>query len=162
LGLEIRPLGLADAEAFAALIEALAHYEHLEPPDRAAQERLVRDGLGIGGPQRFEALLAHLDGRIVGYAISFETYSTFLALPTLYLEDLFVLPEARGMGVGAALFRACAQEAARRGCGRLEWQVLAWNDMAIGFYEHLGAEPLHADWRCYRLTGEALARVGGG
>ncbi len=89
----------------------------------------------------------------------FETYSTFLALPTLYLEDLFVLPEARRKGVGDALVRECALEAVRLGCGRMEWQVLAWNDLAIGFYEALGAVPLHADWSCYRLDGVALERL---
>jgi|SRR5579871_2648123 len=157
MDLEIRPLESGDAETFLGLIDALARYEHLDPPDPAARARLIKDGLGT--PRRFEARLATLDGRAVGYAIAFETYSTFLALPTYYLEDLFVLPEARGEGVGSALLRACAAEAVRRGCGRLEWQVLAWNDLAIGFYEHLGAQPLHADWRCYRLTGHALTQL---
>jgi GNAT superfamily N-acetyltransferase len=106
-------------------------------------------------------LLAEVDGQAVGYAVFFETYSTFLGLPTLYLEDLFVLPDFRGVGVGSALFRECATEAVRRDCGRMEWQVLAWNDLALGFYDHLGAVPLHDEWRCYRLTGAALARLGG-
>jgi GNAT superfamily N-acetyltransferase len=97
---------------------------------------------------------------MVGYAVFFETYSTFLAAPTLYLEDVFVLPEARGKGVGGALLRRCAEEAVSRGCGRLEWQVLAWNDLALGFYEHLGAAPLHREWRLYRLEGQALENLG--
>ena len=146
-----------DADGFVGLIEALAHYEHLEPPDAEARTRLIRDA--TAGVPRFFTFLAELDGQLVGYAIYFETYSTFLARPTLYLEDLFVLPEARGKSVGAALFRACAAEAELRGCGRMEWQVLAWNDLALGFYEHLGAAPLHADWRCYRLEGETLQRA---
>ncbi len=153
----VRRLTVADVPAFLRLVEALAHYEALEPPDAGARDRLARDALA--DPPRFSTLLAELDGRVVGYAIFFETYSTFLAQPTLYLEDLFVLPEARGRGVGKALFRACAVEARRRGCGRMEWQVLAWNDLAIGFYEALGAAPLHADWRCYRLTAPQLEQL---
>ena len=153
----VRPLSSADLTAFLGLVEALAHYESLEPPDERAKERLGRDALS--DPPLFRTLLAELSGRAVGYAIIFDTYSTFLALPTLYLEDLFVLPDARGQGVGAALFRACALDAHRRGCGRMEWQVLAWNDLAIGFYEHLHALPLHESWRCYRLEGEALNRL---
>ena len=155
----VRPLGTGDVDAFIGLIEALAAYEHLAPPDAAARERLARDALVT--PPRFFALLAEIGGRAVGYAVFFETYSTFLALPTLYLEDLFVLPEFRGRGAGIDLFRACAAEALSRGCGRMEWQVLAWNDLALGFYQHLGATPLHEDWRCYRLAGDALERVGG-
>jgi len=142
--------------ALISLVEALAEYEHLPPPSPEARERLRRDALA--NPPRFRSLQAELDGNALGYAIYFETYSTFLALPTLYLEDIFVLPEARGQGVGGALFRECAAEAARSGCGRMEWQVLRWNDLALGFYDHLGARPLHDDWQCYRLEGEALAR----
>ena len=127
----VRPLAAEDAPALLSLIDALADYEHLPRPDAAARERLTRDALAT--PPRFQALLAEHASQVVGYAILFETYSTFLALPTLYLEDLFVLPEARGLGAGAALFRACAQEAVRRGCGRMEWQVLAWNRLALHF-----------------------------
>jgi GNAT superfamily N-acetyltransferase len=155
----IRPLGGAeDVAAFLRLIDALADYEHLERPDPEARQRLARDAATT--PPRFATVLAEIGGQAVGYAVYFETYSTFLGLPTLYLEDLFVLPEHRSIGVGSALFRECAAEAVRRGCGRMEWQVLAWNDLALGFYEHLGAAPLHDDWRCYRLTGEALDRLG--
>lgn len=151
----IRPLEANDLEAFLGLIDELAAYEHLSPPDAAARARLSRDALA--NPPRFCTLLAEISGRPVGYAVYFETYSTFLALPTLYLEDLFVIPDARDRGVGRALFSACSEQAVRRGCGRLDWQVLTWNDLAIGFYEHLGAQPLHADWRSYRLEGRALA-----
>lgn len=153
----IRPLEPGDIDAFTDLIAALAEYEHLPPPDEEATKRLAKDALAT--PPRFHALLVDVGDRAVGYAVFFETYSTFLALPTLYLEDLFVLPEVRARGVGAALFRACAAEAVSRGCGRMEWQMLAWNDLALGFYEHLGAMPLHDDWLCYRLTGEALHRL---
>ena len=156
-GTVVRPLEPSDADRFLGLIEALADYEHLEPPDAGARERLVRDAFAT--PPRFGAFLAEVEGRAVGYAVFFERYSTFLALPTLYLEDLFVLRDVRQRGLGAALFGACAAEALRRGCGRMEWQVLAWNDLALGFYEHLGAIPLHEDWRSYRLTGESLQRA---
>ena len=154
----IRRLGPEDVPALLALIEALAEYEHLPPPDAAARDRLARDATAT--PPRFEALLAEVDGHVVGYAIYFETYSTFLALPTLYLEDIFVLPEARGHGAGGALFQACAREAVRRGCGRMEWQVLTWNELALGFYARRAAQPLD-DWRPFRLTGDALARAAG-
>jgi GNAT superfamily N-acetyltransferase len=152
----VRPLGPADVPTLLALIEALADYEHLPPPDAAARERLSRDALAT--PPRFQVFLAEFDGRVVGYAIYFETYSTFLAQPTLYLEDLFVLPDARTHGAGSALFRACAREAVARGCGRMEWQVLAWNRLALDFYERFAAQPLD-DWRPYRLTGDTLRRA---
>jgi GNAT superfamily N-acetyltransferase len=154
----VRPLAPADIPGLLTLIQALADYERLPGPDAAARERLARDALAT--PPRFHALVADLDGRLVGYAIWFETYSTFLARPTLYLEDLFVLPEARGRGVGAALFRACARLAVERGCGRLEWQVLAWNELALRFYARFDAEPL-TDWRPMRLSGDALRRAAG-
>lgn len=154
----VHPLRPGDVGAFIGLIEALAEYEHLAPPDAAARERLFHDAVAF--PPLFSALLAEVDGQPVGYAVFLETYSTFLALPTLYLEDLFVLPDFRGLGVGSALFRECAGEAVRRGCGRMEWQVLTWNDLALGFYQHLGATALHDDWLCYRLAGEALQRLG--
>jgi GNAT superfamily N-acetyltransferase len=154
----VHALGPQDVDAFIRLIEALAEYEHLDPPNAGARERLAKDA--TTSPPRFFALLAEVDDQPAGYAVFFETYSTFLALPTLYLEDLFVLPDFRGRGVGAALFRECAAEAVRRGCGRMEWQVLAWNDLAIGFYQHLGATALHDDWLSFRLTGEALHRLG--
>jgi len=154
----VRALGAADVPALLELIDALADYEHLPRPDPAARERLTRDALA--SPPRFDALLAEVDGRVVGYAIYFETYSTFLAQPTLYLEDIFVRPDARGRGAGTALFQACAREAVRRGCGRMEWQVLAWNELALGFYARWEAQPLD-DWRPFRLAGEALRRAGG-
>ena len=153
----VRPLTPGDVDAFVELIQALAEYEHLDPPDPAARRRLANDA--VGTPPRFYALLAEVEGRAVGYAVFFETYSTFLARPTLYLEDLFVLPDFRARGVGDALFRACAREAVKRGCGRMEWQVLTWNDLAIGFYQHLGATALHENWLSYRLAGEALEQL---
>lgn len=158
--LHIRPATAADAEVFLALVDALADYEKLARPTPQARERLRRDGFGPPEQRRFQPYLAELDGEAVGYAFTFETYSSFLALPTLYLEDLFVLPEARGRGAGYALFRFLAAEAVRRGCGRMEWQVLDWNALAIGFYERLGARRLR-EWYGYRLTAEQLRELAG-
>jgi GNAT superfamily N-acetyltransferase len=154
--LHIRPAAAADAETFLSLVDALADYEKLERPTAEARERLVRDG--FGPDPRFQAYLAELDGRAVGYAITFETYSSFLALPTLYLEDIFVLPEARRHGVGSAMFRMLAREAVRRGCGRMEWAVLDWNQLAIDFYEKLGARRMQ-EWYTYRLTADQLRAI---
>lgn len=155
----IRPLRRPDVDRLLALIDGLADYEHLPRPDAGARARLAADALAR--PPRFRTLLAEIEGRAVGYAIYFFTYSTFLARPTLYLEDLFVEPDRRGEGAGRALFRACAAEAVRRGCGRMEWQVLDWNRPAIDFYRRSGAA-LMDEWRGCRLTGAALVRAAGG
>jgi GNAT superfamily N-acetyltransferase len=158
MDLVIRPATPDDSAAIRALVVALADYERLPPPDPAAQDRLLADAFR---PQpRVEIAVAEVDGAVVGYAFFFETYSTFLARPTLYLEDLFVLPAHRGSGVGKALFVHLAREAARRGCGRMEWAVLDWNTPALGFYQHLGAQHL-ADWQVYRLDRAALERFEG-
>jgi len=135
---------------FIDLIRALADYEHLTPPDAAAIERLRRDALG---PQpRFEAALAlNESGVAVGYATWFHTYSTFLARPTIYLEDLFVREDARESGAGSALFEHVRTLGARRGCGRMEWQVLDWNTLARGFYERRQATWMK-EWLFYRIT----------
>ncbi len=145
----IRRAGQGDEAVFLELIDALADYESLERPSAAARERLLQDGFGPS--PRFAALLGEVNGRAAGYAIFFETYSSFLALPTLFLEDLFVREEYRHCQVGYRLFRHCVQEACRRGCGRMEWMVLDWNQLAIGFYEQLGASRLK-EWLPYRLT----------
>jgi GNAT superfamily N-acetyltransferase len=145
-----------DAPRILELVDALADYERLPRPDAGARERLLRDGFGPS--PRFDLLVGERDGAPVGYALFFETYSSFLARPTLYLEDLFVHPDHRKCGLGLALFRAVATEAVRRECGRMEWAVLTWNRLAIDFYEGLGAVALE-DWRTFRLTGEALGAV---
>ena len=119
--------------------------------------RLAADAVAV--PRPFEALLAEVDGVVAGYAVYFMTYSTFLARPTLYLEDIFVLPAARGQGAGRRLFEACAAEAVRRGCGRMEWVVLDWNTPAIEFYRRRGARQL-TEWLPFRLDGDALAAFG--
>lgn len=149
----VRPATPADAPLFVSLVQALAEYERMPGPDAAARERLVRDGFGPA--PRFGVCLAEMDGKAVGFAMTYETYSSHLALPTLYLEDLFVIPEARGRGAGWALFRFLAGEATRRGCGRMEWQVLDWNSLAIGFYERLGARRMEG-WSTFRLTADQL------
>lgn len=152
----IRPAGPDDFDVLLGLIDALADYEKLQRPDQAARERLRRDG--SGDEPCFRAYLGELDGEPVAYAITYRTYSSFLALPTLFLEDLFVLPDARGHGVGGALFRHVAKLALEAGCGRMEWVVLDWNRVAIDFYERMGARRL-TEWYTYRLTREKMSAL---
>jgi GNAT superfamily N-acetyltransferase len=154
----VRPLQAADTPRLLELIDGLADYEKLPRPDAGARQRLTTDA--VADPPRFRTLLAEVDDSlIVGYAIYFFTYSTFKARPTLYLEDIFVLPTQRGLGAGLALFRACAREAVAQGCGRVEWQVLSWNTPSIEFYKRLGARQLD-DWLPFRLDGAALDSFG--
>ncbi|HEX7242237.1 MAG TPA: GNAT family N-acetyltransferase [Longimicrobiaceae bacterium] len=155
----VRPASRGDAEVFLALVDALADYEKLDRPTPEARERLLADA--FGDRPRIGVHLLELEGRAVGYTITLETYSSFLALPTLYLEDLFVLPEARKRGAGRAAFRFLAGEAVRRGCGRMEWQVLDWNQLAIDFYDRLGARRM-TEWYTYRLTAEQLREAAEG
>ncbi len=152
----IRRATAADASSVLALVNALADYEHLTPPDPEAQKRLVRDM--TGSRPKFNAYVAEVNGRPAGYAFVFETYSSFLALPTLYLEDLFVLPAYRNLGVGFALFTAMVGEARRRGCGRMEWTVLDWNRLALDFYERLGARHMQ-EWQLYRILRPDMDRI---
>lgn len=147
-----------DAAALLRLICALAAFEKLDPPDAEAQRRLTDDA--FGEKPRFESWLAFVDGHRepVGYAILVETYSSFLARPTLYLEDVFVLAEFRGRGIGSAFLRMCVTLAHDRGCGRMEWTCLDWNTKAQSCYEmKLGAERM-SDWFLYRLTRPAMQR----
>lgn len=155
-GVTVRKAESADSALLIGLILGLAEFEKLPPPDAAAQSRLIADA--FGPKPRFEVFLAEIDGAVAGYAFTFETYSTFLALPTLYLEDLFVLPEYRSRKVGYALMLHLAAEAVRRGCGRMEWVVLDWNTHAQEFYKRLGAKHL-PDWHYYRLDREGLERL---
>jgi GNAT superfamily N-acetyltransferase len=153
----IRPATADDTPAICRLIRGLAEYERLAHVV-ALDEARVRAHLF--GPRPFaEVLLAEEAGAVVGFALFFHNYSTFLAQPGIFLEDLFVEPAHRGRGHGKALLRALARLAVERDCGRLEWAVLNWNEPAIRFYEALGAEPLD-EWTGYRLTGAALRRVG--
>jgi GNAT superfamily N-acetyltransferase len=154
------PLTSDRFDEFVDLLRALADYERLAPPDAAAVERLRRDAFGRGTPDgmtdaasaRFEAALAlNSKGRAVGYATWFHTYSTFLAKPTMYLEDLFVRDDARESGAGSALFEHVRTLGAERGCGRMEWQVLDWNTLAREFYHRRQAMWMK-DWLTYRIT----------
>ena len=154
--LSIVPAADGDIPDIHALIRALAEYERLSD-QLVSTEDDIRHGLF--GPRPYaEVILAKSDGRTVGFALFFHNYSTFLGRPGIYLEDLFVLPERRGVGIGRALFAALARIAVERGCGRLEWSVLDWNDTALGFYRRMGAIVMD-DWRICRLTGEALAQT---
>jgi GNAT superfamily N-acetyltransferase len=145
----IVPLTPERFAGFVDLINALADYEHLSRPNAAAIERLRDDA--FGSHPRFEAALALADdGGPVGYAIWFETYSSFLARPTIYLEDLFVRDDARRSGIGGALFDHVRALGERRGCGRMEWQVLDWNTTAREFYERRRATWLQ-QWLVYRI-----------
>lgn len=152
----IRPGTRRDIPVIVRLIRGLAEYERLTHEVEATAARVRQHG--FGRRRYFETLICERDDRAVGFALYFFTYSTFLARPSLYLEDLFVVPEARGRGSGKALLAALARIAKRRGCGRMEWAVLDWNAPAIRFYESLGAK-LRKDWILTRLTGEPLARL---
>jgi GNAT superfamily N-acetyltransferase len=151
----IRKAERADAEALIALITNLAEFEHLAPPDEAARKRLIEDG--FGERPRYEAWLAECEGVAgpVGYAFCYETYSTFLAQPTFYLEDLFVLPDYRHQGVGRALLMFCMRLACERGCGRMEWTCLNWNIGAQRVYEAMGAKRM-SEWYLYRMTRDVM------
>jgi GNAT superfamily N-acetyltransferase len=157
VSLNIRPATPSDVPVVADLIRRLARFEKLEH-EVVLTEELLTTGL-FGARPYAEAVLAEEEGRPIGFALFFHTFSTFLARPGLYLEDLFVLPEHRGRGVGRTLLAHLAHLALERGCGRLEWAVLKWNREAIRFYERLGARP-NSEWTVYRLTGEALTALG--
>jgi GNAT superfamily N-acetyltransferase len=145
----VRKAIASDESALAALVDALADYEKLDRPSPEARRRLMQD---LFGPKpRIDCFLAFMDGYPVGYAIMLETYSSFLALPTLYLEDLFILEEYRKRGAGRALFLESLEEAKRRGCGRMEWTVLDWNQLAIDFYQKIGGKHM-AEWQLYRIN----------
>jgi GNAT superfamily N-acetyltransferase len=157
--IRVRPGRLEDVPVIAELIRGLARYEKLEHEVVMTEEKLT-DSL-FGDRRYAETLIAEGDdGEPVGFALFFHNYSTFLAQPGIYLEDLFVLPEHRGGGTGRALLERLAQLAVERGCGRLEWAVLNWNKDAIRFYERLGARP-NSEWTVYRLTGEPLRALAG-
>jgi GNAT superfamily N-acetyltransferase len=147
----------ADVPVIAHLIRELARFEELEHEVVMSEELLATN---LFGPHPYaETLIAEDEGKPVGFALFFHTFSTFLGKPGLYLEDLFVVPEQRGRGVGRALLSRLAGIALERDCGRLEWAVLKWNVEAIKFYERLGASP-NSEWTVYRLAGEALAALG--
>lgn len=146
-----------DCPLIAALIRELAVYEKLEHVCFVTPEAL-RETL-FGARPYAEVTIGELAGEAVGFALYFHNYSTFMAKPGIYLEDLYVRPVARGKGVGKALLVHLARLALERGCGRVEWSVLDWNAPSIAFYKSLGAEPMD-EWTIYRLTGDALAKLG--
>ena len=145
-----------DVPELLRLIRALAEYERLGDHVVATEDQL-RESL-FGQAPSAEAVLASADGTAVGFALWFHSFSTFLGKRGLYLEDLFVLPDWRGRGVGRALLQHLAQIAVARGCGRMEWSVLNWNESAIRFFRSLGARPMD-EWTVYRLTGDTLREV---
>ncbi len=155
----IRPALPADAGLVLGFIRELAEYER-EPLAVEATEQGLREQLQSPDPP-FECLLAELDGRACGFALFFQSYSTWRGRPGLYLEDLFVSESQRGRGVGKALLSEVARTAVERGCARLEWAVLDWNQPAIDFYRALGAVPM-SEWTVFRLTGDALTRLAAG
>jgi len=155
--LRVRPATARDVPVVLALIRGLAEYERLAHTVTATAAAIRRHG--FGRRRYFEALICRRGRRPVGFALYFFTYSTFVGRPTLYLEDLFVLPAERGRGAGRALLSALARIAVRRGCGRMEWTVLDWNRPAIRFYRRLGAT-LRREWLLTRLTGAPLRRLG--
>jgi len=147
-----------DVPLILAFIRELAAYEKLAEEVVATENTLAAT---LFGPRPYAfVLIAEVEGVAAGFALFFHNYSTFLGRPGIFLEDLFVRPEARGRGAGRALLARLAAIAKERGCGRLEWAVLDWNESAIGFYRKLGATAL-SNWTTYRLTGEALARLAG-
>jgi GNAT superfamily N-acetyltransferase len=158
MSIRIRSATKEDVPVVAELIRGLARYEKLEH-EVVMTEDLLAAGL-FGERPYAEVLLAVDEDRPVGFALFFHNFSTFLGRPGIYLEDLFVVPEERGSGVGRALLEHLARLTVDRGCGRLEWAVLDWNRDAIAFYERLGAHP-NSDWTVYRLTGEALSTLAG-
>jgi len=156
---KIRPATSEDAPALVDLILGLAEYERLRH-EAAPDVEALRRHLAPDASPRCEALIAEDNaGRPVGLALYFYNYSTFLTAWGIFLEDLFVVPECRGQGIGMALLRRLGQRAVEQGCRRLDWNVLDWNEPAIGFYKSLGARPMD-DWTTMRLTGEALATLG--
>jgi predicted N-acetyltransferase YhbS len=154
--IRIRPAVRKDIRGIVGLVRKLAGFEKLKPPDAAAVRRYVRHG--FGPDPYFRMLVAEEGRRLIAYAFYFFTYSTFMARPTLYLEDVFVLPEYRSRKIGDRIMRELAKIAKRKGCARMEWCVLDWNVRAQEFYKRLGARHL-TEWHFYRIDGAALRRL---
>jgi len=154
--ISIRPATPEDVPLLVSLVRELAEYEKLGH-DVVATEQDFH--VALFGPRPvIEAVIASVDGAPAGCALFFPNFSTFLGKPGLYLEDLYVRPPARGLGVGRALLQHLARIAVDRGWGRFEWSVLDWNEPAIGFYRKLGAEPL-SEWTVFRIAGERLRKL---
>ena len=158
-GLRIERARETDVSLILSFIKELAEYERLSH-DVVATEELLRESL-FGENVRAEVLIAYERDQAVGFALFFHNFSTFVGRPGIYLEDLYVKPHARGRGIGRALLSFLARLAKERGCGRLEWAVLDWNEPAIRFYKNLGAVPM-SEWTVFRTTGVALDRLAEG
>jgi GNAT superfamily N-acetyltransferase len=156
MAFKIRKANESDVPQIQQFIRALADYEKLAHLVVATEEHL-RATL-FGSPRYAEVIIAEEDGTPVGFALFFHNYSTFLAQPGIYLEDLFVKPDYRGRGYGKALLARLAQIARERKCGRIDWAVLDWNEPSIAFYESLGARKME-EWHTFRLTGPSLDRL---
>jgi GNAT superfamily N-acetyltransferase len=154
--LRIEKAGEGDVPVILSFIKELAEYERMSD-EVVATEELLRKAL-FGERAMAEVVIAYRDERAVGFALFFHNFSTFLGRPGIYLEDLYVQPHARGLGVGRALLSHLARLAKERDCGRLEWAVLDWNEPAIKFYQNLGAVPM-SEWTVFRATGDALDRL---
>ncbi len=154
-GLRIEPATERDLPLILKLIKDLAEYEKLAHAV-IASEATLRDSLFV--KRAAEVVIASVDREPAGFAVFFQTFSTFLGVPGMYLEDLFVEPRFRRRGIGKALLAHLAALAVERGYGRIEWSVLDWNALAIGFYRKIGARPMD-EWTVYRLTGDALRRL---
>lgn len=150
---QIRPATKADAGSIFGLIKALAEYEELAAEVTGSEELLAAEL--FGGWSAAEALVAETDGKVVGFALFFPTFSTFLCQPGIWIEDIFVMPEHRRAGIGRALISQVAQIAVERGCARLEWSALDWNEAAMRFYDELRAKRME-QWQILRLEGDAL------
>ena len=159
MNIRIEPAQERDVPLILELIRGLAEYERLADQCIATEARL-RDAL-FGAQPAAEVLLAYADDQPAGFALFFHNFSTFLARRGLYLEDLFVKPEFRRLGIGRRLLAGLARIAVERGCGRFEWSVLDWNAPAIEFYKRLGANPLD-EWTIFRVTGDALTGLADG
>ena len=154
--IDVRAAVESDLPLILHLIESLAEYEKLRH-ECVATEDALRATL-FGEHPSAEVLIANIDEVPQGFALFFHNYSTFLAQPGIFLEDLFVKPEARGKGVGRALLSSLGRLAVERNCARLEWNVLDWNELAISFYKGIGAVPME-EWTTFRLTGDALKKL---
>jgi GNAT superfamily N-acetyltransferase len=156
---EIRPATIGDVPLVLRFIRELAEYEGLAD-QVVATEDVLRETL-FGAVPRAEVVFALVDGAAAGFALFFHDYSTFLGRLGIYLEDLYVRPELRGRGIGGTLLAHLARLAVERGCGRLEWSVLDWNQPALAFYRSIGARPVEG-WTVHRLDGDALAKLATG
>jgi GNAT superfamily N-acetyltransferase len=154
--LSLRPATPADRSAVLSMVNAMADTDKMPRLDPMAQDRLMQDAFQR---KKVEFVLAEWEGKAIGYAAIFESYSTFEARPTLFLDDLFVLPEYRGRHAAYELFRYCIQQAKKRECGRMEWLVMEGNNPAFGFYDHLQAKRLK-NWVPFRLNHDDIQKMG--